>query len=600
MSDLENKRHSLAHLLAKAVFKIDPQAKLGIGPTIENGFYYDILFSKKIDEGILPELENLMKEDIKANLKFQGKKVDFKTAQKLFQNQPFKLKLLNDLRKYGTTDYHEIQLIKNKKKKSKKLNFITLYYTGDFVDLCKGGHVKETSEINPNSLKLIKIAGAYWRGEEKNPMLTRIYGVYFDTEKELKEHLESLEVQEKYNHRVLGEKLKIFMICEEVGKGLPLFLPRGEKIIYLLKDYMRQKEEKNGYLYVSTPVLASPKLYEISGHLKYYSQNMYKVLSPENEDFFLKPMNCPHHHMIYREMVKSYRDLPLRFAEAGFVHRYEKSGEVYGLMRVRGFTQNDAHIYVAPEQLKEEFVKVIKLFQEVYNDLKISGYWYRLSLPDFRGKNKNKFGGDLKLWQWANKLISSICREEKIDYVEGIGEAAFYGPKLDVQIKNIYGKEETIATVQVDILQAKRFSLSYVDNKNKNQLPIIIHRAIIGSYERFLGFLLEYFRGDLPLWLSPVQVVILPIKEENENYAFKLLDLFEKENIRTEVWKAEETLSKRILVAETEKIPIILAVGDKETKKKTVSLRVRKRGDLGEKKIEEVIRFLNEEIRKFN
>ncbi len=593
--DLKNLRHSLAHLLASAFLKIDPEAKLGIGPTTEEGFYYDFLPSIKIDESYLEKLEEIMKDLIKQNLKFVGKKISFSEAKKIFKNQPFKLELIDDLKKYGTTEYHEIQLIKEKKKKPKKLNKITIYQTGDFIDLCRGGHVKNTKEINPNSFKLTKIAGAYWRGDEKRPMLLRIYGVAFKTEKELKEYLERQEIAEKYNHRVLGEKLKIFLISNYVGKGLPLLMPNGEKIKHILMNYMRKKEEKYGYTYVSTPHIASYKLYEKSGHLVYYQKDMFKVVDPEGEDFYLKPMNCPHHHMIYQELVKSYRDLPLRLAEAGSVYRYEKSGEVYGLMRVRGpITQNDSHIYTTEENLEEEFNKVLDLFFEVFNEIKvIKDYWFRLSLPDFSGKNKEKYGGDLKLWKWASRLIKDICKKRKLELVEGIGEAAFYGPKLDIQINNIYGKEETLATIQVDILVPKRMGLIYIDRKGKEKNPIVIHRAILGSYERFIGFLLEATRGELPLWLAPIQVVILPVSEKNLAYAQNVLALIKEKGFRGEI-RSEESLSKRILLAEEEKIPLMVVVGEKEEKNRTISLRIKREGDLGEVKIEKLFEILEE------
>mgnify|MGYP001772916290 CR=1 FL=1 len=591
--NLENIRHSLAHLLASAVLMIDPQAKLGIGPTTEDGFYYDFLFSIKVDESFLPKLESIMKDLISQNLRFVGKKVSFAQAKKIFQNQPFKLELINDLKKYGTTDFNEIQLIKAKKKKAKKLKQVTIYQTGDFIDLCRGGHIKSTKEINPQAFKLIKIAGAYWRGDEKNPMLTRIYGVAFETEEELQEYLKRQEEAEKYNHRVLGERLKIFMISEEVGRGLPLLLPNGEKIKNILIDFMREKEEKRGYKYVATPHLASAKLYERSGHLAYYRENMFRVLDPEGEEYFVKPMNCPHHHMIFQKLVRSYRDLPLKLAEAGAVYRYEKSGELVGLMRVRGpITQNDSHIYVDPENLENEFLDVIELFEETFKELKVfeNKYWFRLSLPDFKGKNKEKYGGDLKLWQWASKVIENACKKKNLNLVPGIGEAAFYGPKLDIQIRNIYGKEETLATVQIDILVPKRMGLYYFDKNNKKEAPIVIHRAIVGSYERFIGFLLEVTKGELPFWLSPIQFVILPVSERNLKYTNEVNHLLKEKGFRGEI-RIEETLSKRILVAEEEKIPFILVIGDKEESNNSVALRVRKKGDLGEKKIEELIKI---------
>lgn len=598
---LDNLRHSLAHILASAVLKIDPQAKLGIGPTTENGFYYDFLFSIKFDESILSKLEEIMKDLIKKNLKFVGKKVSFSEARKIFKNQPFKLELLEDLKKYGTTEFQEIQLIKAKKKKVKKISQVTIYQTGDFIDLCRGGHIKNTKDINPDAFKLVKIAGAYWRGDEKNPMLTRIYGVAFETKENLESYLKNQEEAEKYNHRVLGEKLKIFIVSEYVGKGLPLLLPNGERIKHKLMIYMREKEEKKGYKYVSTPHIALWKLYEKSGHLKYYQNNMYQIIDPEGEKFYLKPMNCPHHHMIYQELVKSYRDLPLKLAEAGPVYRVEKSGETYGLMRVRGpITQNDSHIYVTEEQLEEEFLNVVDLFLEVFKEIKVfeGKYWFRLSLPDFnKGKNKEKYGGDLKLWQWASETISNACKKRKINLVKGVGEAAFYGPKLDIQTRNIYGKEETIATIQVDILVPKRMDLHYINKEGKKSYPIIIHRAILGSYERFLGFLLEVTKGNLPFWLSPIEYVILPISDKNLKYALEIDDILKSKNFYGEV-RSEETLSKRILVAEEERIPFILIVGGKEEKNKSIALRVRNKGDIGEKKIEEVLKIF-EDLRIF-
>jgi threonyl-tRNA synthetase len=598
MSEIKiiNLRHSLAHILASAFLKIDPKAKLGIGPTTDFGFYYDFLPSKKIDESVLPELEKIMRELILQNLKFVGKKVTFVEARKIFKNQPFKLELINDLKKYGTTDFNEIALIKEKKKKSKKLSKVTIYQTGDFVDLCRGGHIKKTKEINPNAFKILKISGAYWRGDEKNPMLLRIYGAAFLTEKELEAYLQKQEEAEKYNHRVLGEKLKIFSLNYYIGKGLPLILPNGEIIKNILISYLRNKEEKYGYSYVATPHIASYKLYEKSGHLKYYQNEMYKVLDPEGEEFYLKPMNCPHHHMIYQELVKSYRDLPLKLAEAGAVYRVEKSGETYGLMRVRGpITQNDAHIYTNEENLEKEFLQVLDLIIEVYRDIGvIKNFWFRLSLPNFSGKNKQKYGGDLKLWQWASKTIKNACQKKKLLLKEGIGEAAFYGPKLDMQIENIYGKEETVATIQVDILVPKRMGLVYVDKNNQEKNPIVIHRAILGSYERFIGFLLEQTKGDLPLWLAPVQVVILPIKSDHQNYSEKINQVLKEKKIRSELWSVDDTLSKRILLAEERKIPIVLVIGDREIKNQTCSLRLRHQGDLGEKSLTEVLQLLNE------
>jgi threonyl-tRNA synthetase len=580
---IEKIRHSLAHLLAYAVQELYPGTKFGIGPVIENGFYYDFDLPKKISSEDLPKIEEKIKELIKKEIDFKKKVVSIEQAKEIFKGQPFKLKLINDLETWGTTDYEELELIREKKKKAKEIKNLNLYVTENFIDLCRGGHVKNTKEINPSAFKLVKIAGAYWRGDEKNPMLTRIYGVAFETKEKLEKYLEEQKITEQYNHRVLGEKFKIFLISHYVGKGLPLLLPKGEIIKNILMSFMREKEEKYGYLYVATPHIASYKLYEKSGHLKYYQNEMYKVLDPEGEEFYLKPMNCPHHHMIYQHLVKSYRDLPLRLAEAGPVYRIEKSGETYGLMRVRGpITQNDAHIYVTKENLEEEFLKVLDLIFEVYQAIKvIKNYWFRLSLPDFSGKNKEKYGGDLKLWQWASKVISSVCQKRKINLVKGLGEAAFYGPKLDMQIKNIYGKEETLATIQADILVPKRMGLTYIDGNNEEKNPIVIHRAIIGSYERFIGFLLEHSRGHLPFWLAPEQIWLIPIASRHKKYAKEIFNELVSQDLRVKLKDENETVSKKIREGEKQKIPYLLIVGDEEEKAKSVNIRQRNNGSLG-------------------
>jgi threonyl-tRNA synthetase len=581
MKSIDKIRHSLAHILAYAVQELYPGTKFGIGPVIENGFYYDFELPQPINNEDLPKIEEKMRSLIKKNIVFKRLFFTKKEAKKIFQNQPYKLELLNEF---------------YKKENSQK---VSVYQSGEFLDLCKGNHIQSTKEIPFEAFKLTKIAGAYWRGDEKRPMLTRIYGVAFETKKELDEYLQRQEMAEKYNHRVLGEKLKIFLISPYVGKGLPLLLPKGEIIKNILMNFMREKEEKYGYLYVATPHIASYKLYEKSGHLKYYQNEMYKVLDPEGEEFYLKPMNCPHHHMIYQHLVKSYRDLPLRLAEAGPVYRVEKSGETYGLMRVRGpITQNDAHIYVAEENLEEEFLRVLDLLFEVYDDIKvIKDYWFRLSLPDFSGKNKEKYGGDLKLWQWASKVISLACQKRKINLVKGLGEAAFYGPKLDMQIKNIYGKEETLATIQVDILVPKRMGLVYVDKNNKEKNPIVIHRAILGSYERFIGFLLEHSKGHLPFWLAPEQIWLIPLSKKHEEYAKKIGEKFQALNLRFRIKNEPETIGRKIREGEIQKIPYLLVVGEREKKKQAVNVRSEGK-DLGLIKIKEFLANIQKEQKK--
>jgi threonyl-tRNA synthetase len=602
---IEAIRHSLAHLLALSALTIDSKAKFGVGPVIENGFYYDIQFSYKVDESILSKLEELIKKAIAQDLKFEVEKVKIAQAQKIFSNygpekikQTFKLELLDDLQKYGTTEYRKIKDL-NSRTRIPKVKEVTLYKIGDFLDLCRGGHIKRTSEIPPY-FALTKMGGAYWRGDERKPMLTRIYGVAFNSKEELDDYLEKQKLADKYNHRVLGEELKIFLISEKVGSGLPLLLPRGEFIKQQLIEYMREKEMKYGYQYVSSPVLAYEELYEASGHKRYFGEEMYRGIDAEDKEFFVKPMNCPHHHMIYQKLVQGYKDLPLRLAEAGSVYRFERSGTLYGIMRLRGpITQNDAHIYMTKEDLEKEFRNVLQLFREVYKEINlIKDYWFRLSLPDFKGKNKDKYGGELKLWQWASAVIETAAKKEKLNFIKTEGEAAFYGPKLDVQIKNIFGKEETIATIQVDILVPKRMGLVYTDSDGKKKNPIIIHRALLGAYERFIAFLLEATRGDLPLWLSLTQVKILPINKKQLEAAVKLQKQLADNGIRSEIDEPIETLSKRILRAEKEKIPYIAVLGEKEMVEGTVSVRKRHNQNLGKIEIQKFIKELKEEAEK--
>jgi len=575
VNNVENIRHSLSHLLAMAVLEKFLKTELGIGPTIENGFYYDF-GGIKISETDLPELEKKIRELIKQNLKFEKKFVSFVETKKIFSGQQYKLELIKELNK-------------NKEK-------ISVYQSGDFTDLCAGPHVISSSEINPDAFKLTKLAGAYWRGNEKNPMLTRVYGVAFETKKELEDYLKMLEIAEKCDHRVLGEKLDLFMVDEEIGKGLPLWLPNGYFVRRKLENFMAELEEKNGYKYVLTPILAKEDLYKKSGHLTHYKDDMYAPIEIENERYYLKPMNCPHHHSIYKRSKRSYRELPLRLAEFGHVHRFERSGALSGLIRVRGFTQNDSHIYTDEANLEKEIVNVIKLTREVYDVFGIKDYWFRLSLPDF--KNKEKYG-DIKnkeMWEQGSAILRKALKNSGHKFAEAIGEATFYGPKIDIQTKNIYGKEDTLSTVQIDYYSASRFNLYYTDKNNKEKPVIVVHRAIMGSFDRFTAFLIEKTCGNLPLWLSPVQAVILPISEKQNSYAEKILGEMKHENIRIEIPDSNETLGKRIREAELKKIPYILVVGDKEIAANSVSVRQRIKGDLGALKLSEIIEKLKKEI----
>lgn len=566
VSKIEAIRHSLAHLLAAAVLKKFPNAKLGIGPVIENGFYYDFLLPRTLTPEDLHELERAMRELIREKLPFRGKKVTPAEAKKLFKDQPFKLDLIKEF-------------VKNKLP-------LTVYETGSpktynlkpntyFMDLCRGGHVKNTKEINPDGFRLTKIAGAYWRGSEKNPQLQRIYAVAFETKKELEGHLKMLEEAEKRDHRVLGDRLDLFMIDEEIGRGLPLWLPKGYAVRHKLEEYMYNLERESGYKHVLTPHIAKEDLYKKSGHLAHYKEDMYAPIEIENDRYYLKPMNCPHHHSMYKHHKRSYRELPLRIAEFGTVYRHERSGVLSGLMRVRGFTQNDAHIYATPETLEKEIVAVLNLHKKVYDDFGIHDYWYRLSLPDF--KNKEKFGDVQNKASWRNgaAVLKKALEDTGHKFVEAVGEASFYGPKIDIQIKDLYGKEDTIATVQVDYYSAPRFNLFYVDRNGKEQPVVIVHRAILGSFDRFLAFLIERTAGAFPLWLAPVQVAVLPIGEKQRKYASQIVEKLRSENWSVEFGDADETLGKRIREAELQKIPYVVVVGEKEQQNGTVSVRRR-------------------------
>lgn len=542
---LYNVRHSLSHLLAMAVLEVFPDAKLAIGPPIENGFYYDFDLPRTLTPEDLPDLQKRMEKLAASNLSFVASKKTIAEARETLKDQPYKQELLEDLAAEGETE-------------------VGFYQSGDFLDMCKGPHVVTTAEIPSGSFVLTHAAGAYWRGDEKRPMLQRIYGLAFESEVALKEYIAQQEEAKKRDHRVLGPQLGIYMISDEVGAGFPLWLPKGATVKHLLEEYMRRKEESYGYRYVSTPAVASEKLYQRSGHASYYSENMFRFEDEEGSAFFIKPMNCPHHHMIYEKLVTSYRDLPLRLAEAGAIYRHERSGTLTGLIRVRGaITQNDAHIYVRPDQLKAEFLQVLALFKEVYDDLGMKDYWYRLSLPDFSG-GKPKYGGDQQKWDEAAQAIREALQEFGAPYVEAEGEAAFYGPKLDVQVKNVNGKEDTIATSQVDILVPGRMDLTYTDEHGQDQTPIIIHRAILGSYERFTAFLIEQTAGNFPFWLAPVQVSVLAVSEPHNKAAQELAAQLEAAGLRVEVDGSSESVGKKIRAASLQKVPLKLVIGQQE------------------------------------
>lgn len=563
-NNIDHIRHSLAHLLAAAVLEKYPKAKLGIGPTIESGFYYDILLANKHKSGResaritdvdLPEIEKAMRKFVAQKLPFSGRKVTPAEAKKLFKDQPFKLDLIKEF-------------VKEKKG-------LTVYKTGDiFLDLCRGGHVKNTSEINPDAFTLTHLAGAYWRGSERNPQLTRIYGLAFNTKKELDTHLAMLEEAKRRDHRKLGAELELFMFDDRVGKGLPLWLPKGTVMKNEIEKLAMEMEDKYGYERVSTPHLAKKELYETSGHLPYYADSMYPPMKMDDGTYYVRAMNCPHHHVIYGSRPRSYRELPVRLAEYGTVYRNELSGTLAGLLRVRMLSMNDAHIYCRKDQIEEEFKRVLDLNLEYFKLFGLTDYSFRLSLGD--SKNKVKFVNEPANWKYAEEVLRGIMKKSGVKFTEAKGEAAFYGPKVDVQFTSVIGREETMSTIQLDFAAKKRFNLTYQgkDGKDSNEI-FVIHRAPLSTHERFMAFLIEHYAGDFPVWLSPTQVKVLPVAEAHTRYAEEVVTTLKKHRIRVELSQANETLGKRIRAAELEKIPYVLVVGDKEEASKTVNVRRR-------------------------
>ena len=578
VSQIEKTRHSLAHILAMAVLRKYPKTKLGIGPVIENGFYYDFKLSGSLNETDFPEIEKTMRELVAQNLKFSGRKLTPATAKKLFKDQPFKLDLIK-------------QYVKEKKQ-------LTAYTSGDFTDLCRGGHVKNTSEINAEAFKLTKVAGAYWRGSEKNPMLTRIYAVAFETRKELDDHLVILEGAKKRDHRKLGKDLDLFIFADEVGPGLPLYTEKGATIRRELERYVIDEEIKRGYRHVYTPDLARVRLYEISVHYPFYKDSMYPVMEVDEDKLVLRPMSCPHHFMLYKSRPRSYRELPLKIAEVAKLYRYEKSGELTGLMRVRSFCLADSHIFCTRERAHETIREVLELINDMASVLglqKEKDYWFRLSLGD--RKNKRKYFDAPKDWERGEKTLRHVLAEMQEPFIEAKDEAAFYGPKIDVQMKNVLGKEDTAFTVQYDFCLPFRFSLEYINERGRKEQPVVIHRSSIGAIERTMALLIERYAGALPLWLSPVQMFIVPVGAAHRPYAREILGALKNSGARVELSPEHETVGKAIREGEMQKIPYILVVGDKEIAAKTISVRARGKGVLESTPVDQFLKKIANEIK---
>lgn len=560
--------HSSAHLMAEALEALHPGVKFGIGPPIENGFYYDVdLGDKPFGEEDLAALESKMKELAKKESSFARRDVSKSEALEFFtrKNDPYKLELINEL-----TD-----------------GTITFYEQGNFTDLCKGPHIPHTGFIK--AIKLLNVAGAYWRGNEKNKMLTRIYGITFPKQKELEEYLHLLEEAKKRDHRKLGKELELFTFSEKVGMGLPLWLPKGTILRERLEQFMRRAQVKAGYDPVVTPHIGSKNLYITSGHYEKYGKDSFQPIHTpdEGEEFLLKPMNCPHHCEIYNSKPRSYKDLPIRLAEFGTVYRYEQSGELHGLTRVRGFTQDDAHIFCRPDQVKDEFIKVIDLVLHVFNSLGFEHYTAQVSLRD--PENKQKYIGDDELWDRAEREIQEAADERGLKTVAVKGEAAFYGPKLDFMVKDALGRSWQLGTIQVDYQLPQRFELEYVGSDNQRHRPVMIHRAPFGSLERFVAVLIEHCGGNFPLWLSPDQVAVLPISERFNDYAEEIYNTLKAMDIRGLLDDRDEKIGRKIRDAEVKKIPYMLIVGEKEVAEKKVSVRIHGKGDAGSMPFEQFV-----------
>ena len=572
---LEVMRHSTAHLLAQALKRVygADKVKLGIGPVIEDGFYYDIDMEQSITPEDLPVIEKEMEKIVKENLPIVRREVSREEALRIFEDiqDPLKLELIRDLPE-GVA--------------------ITIYDQGEFFDLCRGPHLPSTGRIK--SFKLLSVAGAYWRGDSKNKMLQRIYGTAFAKKAELDEHLYFLEEAKKRDHRKLGRELKMFSFSREVGQGLPLWLPYGAKLRRTLERYIVDLEEKLGYTHVYTPVLANVELYKISGHWEHYQEDMFPKMELDNEELVLRPMNCPHHMMVYKSDMRSYRDLPIRIAELGTMHRYEMSGALTGLHRVRAMTLNDAHIFCRPDQIKEEFTRVVNLIRQVYEDFGIKEYRFRLSYRD--PQDTEKYWPDDEMWETSQRMLREVVEELGLPFFEAEGEAAFYGPKLDVQIKTALGKEETLSTAQLDVLLPERFQLEYVGDDGKKHRPVVIHRGIISTMERMTAFLLENFAGALPVWLCPVQAKLIPVNPVYEPYVKQVEEKLQLAGIRVEADLRNEKLGYKIREAQLEKIPYMLVIGEQESANGTVSVRRRGEGDLGAQSVEEFITRIAGEI----
>ncbi|QHE53209.1 threonine--tRNA ligase [Pontibacillus sp. HMF3514] len=571
---IEVLRHSTAHLMAQAVKRLYGDVKLGVGPVIENGFYYDMDISESISVEDLPKIEKEMQRIVSENLEIQRVEVSREEAKEMYREigDELKLELIDDLPEDEN---------------------ITIYKQGEFFDLCRGPHVPSTGKIKV--FKLLSVSGAYWRGDSDNQMLQRIYGTAFEKKAHLEEYLHMLEEAKERDHRKLGKELDIFTVSQKVGQGLPLWLPKGATIRRTIERYIVDLEERLGYDHVYTPVLGSVDLYKTSGHWDHYQEDMFPSMEMDNEDLVLRPMNCPHHMMVYKNQLHSYRNLPVRIAELGTMHRYEMSGALAGLQRVRAMTLNDAHIFSRPDQLKDEFIRVVRMIQEVYKDFGIEDYYFRLSYRD--PADKEKYVDNDEMWEKAQSMLLETMQELKVDYVEAEGEAAFYGPKLDVQVKTALGKDETLSTVQLDFHLPERFDLTYIGEDGNHHRPVVIHRGVVSTMERFVAFLIEEYKGAFPTWLAPVQAKIIPVSADvHLDYAKKVEDELRFAGVRVEVDERDEKIGYKIREAQMQKVPYQLVVGDNEINENGVNVRRYGEKDSETKPLSNFIDELKQEI----
>ena len=587
-SELYRIRHSAAHVMAQAVVEMFPEAKYTIGPPIENGFYYDFDLPRPLTPEDLKAIEKRMRQVIAGKFDFDKQVVSAEKAREIFADQPYKLELIEGLEDGGFDEYGNPLDVKPE---------ISIYTHDSFVDLCRGPHVDNTGKINPSAVKLMSVAGAYWRGDENKTMLQRIYGTAWRTAKELEEYLWKLEEAKKRDHRKLGKELGLFHFSEDVGPGLPLFTPKGEMLRHLMEEYVRDLQTRYGYSHVWTGHLVKEDLYKRSGHYDNYVDSMFPPMVDENVTFRLKPMNCPSHMTLYKEMgLHSYRELPMRFSEFATLYRYEKTGELTGLTRVRALTQDDCHIFCTEEQIQEEFTLALKLIQEVLDRYRFTDYKVRLSL---RGEG-GKYVEDDEKWTKAENALRASLDANQIDYFEATGEAAFYGPKADFIAKDVIGREWQLSTIQVDFIQPARLSLTYIAEDGAEHVPVVLHRAVTGTTERFMAVIIEHFAGAFPVWLAPQQAIIIPIADRHLEYAKKVEEDLKEAGLRIEVDERTERMNAKIRDAQKQKIPYMLVIGDQEIEEGKVALRLRSGENPGPMTVEEFLKIANKDIDEGN